>query len=94
MCRVDLSLTETDFSEILKWAKCWQPELAEIIESTMVRDKSNILLSKDKVLEELACDLLCDFMDAETNGYTREDSQYFSRLVELWRPVAEGSLGK
>jgi hypothetical protein len=92
MCREDLRLNEINYSQIFKWAEIWQPVLATTIKDSITINNNEILLSKNKIPESLACDFLCDLMDAEINSDTTEDLKYFGRLVELWRQIAEGPL--
>jgi len=84
----NLNLSQAEFNDILKWAKHWQPELAEIIQNIGIRYNADILLSKDKIPEQFASALYFNFMDAEINSDTSEECSYFSKLVELWRPMA------
>jgi len=92
MLRKDLILNETNYSLICKWAEIWQPELANIIKESITLNHNEIILSKDKIPERLACDFLYDLMDAEIDSDSPDELKYFSSLVELWRPIAEGLL--
>jgi hypothetical protein len=95
MCRENIKISVVDYGELIKLAKLWHPQLALLIEETKVeyqgeKDESRIVLNKDLIPEEAALEFFESLMDSELSAYDENDLKYFCRLVEAWRPIAEG----